>query len=411
MKRSKEKSILTKVMICMSIQYVIVVTTSLCVSFVLADIMGIKVFSPAWPITLTLIVIPGLLITILSGLWLVRWTMKPLHTLRPLMDKIASGDLHSLDFATHHYNERDGIGSLIVRFQSMAMQLKQVITGIHSLQYQLNQEIIDTIQASTQTNTNAGQVKDAIHSVAQGAEQQNIELTQVANNIDAFAGQNRKFRETSARVVSTMNELRQYIQMSEHNVQQLGHQSNKIGQIIATIHEIADQTNLLALNAAIEAARAGEVGRGFAVVADEVRKLAESSSVAAKEINIIIRNTQEETGQAVQSMSDGVRSVEQCISIATISDQEAQAMTNLVDALHHQILGISQISASHASLAEEVTATTVEILSQITNITGTLDGISASSQDLSNMINQFQFDEMTPVLANNIHQHTNAKAA
>src|SRR6202000_2302971 len=39
--------------------------------------------------------------------------------------------------------------------------------------------------------------------------------------------------------------------------------SEKIGDALRLIGDIASQTNLLALNATIEAARAGEAGRGF----------------------------------------------------------------------------------------------------------------------------------------------------
>ncbi|MFT8351817.1 methyl-accepting chemotaxis protein [Clostridium saccharoperbutylacetonicum] len=78
----------------------------------------------------------------------------------------------------------------------------------------------------------------------------------------------------------------------------------QIGQIIQVIESIAEQTNLLALNAAIEAARAGEQEKWFEVVADEVRKLAEESQASIGKIQAIIKDIQNTTNTAVDSVKN-----------------------------------------------------------------------------------------------------------
>ena len=85
-----------------------------------------------------------------------------------------------------------------------------------------------------------------------------------------------------------MADMRARVQSIAENILALSEQSQQIGEIIATVSDLADQSNLLALNAAIEASRAGEQGKGFAVVATEIRSLAEQSKAATAQVRTIL---------------------------------------------------------------------------------------------------------------------------
>lgn len=176
------------------------------------------------------------------------------------------------------------------------------------------------------------------------------------------------------KTVSVMSQIADKVQESARTVESLGARSDQIGAIIGTIEDIADQTNLLALNAAIEAARAGEQGRGFAVVADEVRALAERTSRATREISEMIKTIQSETKGAVAAMEQGVYQVEAGTMEAARSGDALRDILEHVNAVATQV---NQI----ATAAEEQTATTSEISSNMQKITMVVQQTSHGAQD------------------------------
>src|SRR5690606_25164132 len=101
--------------------------------------------------------------------------------------------------------------------------------------------------------------------------------------------------------IEGMAKIQEQMELIADTVVKLSEQSAAIGEIVATVTDLAEQSNLLAVNAAIEAARAGEHGKGFAVVAQEVKSLSDQSKQATTQVRSILNDVQKAIGSAVMA--------------------------------------------------------------------------------------------------------------
>jgi methyl-accepting chemotaxis protein len=197
------------------------------------------------------------------------------------------------------------------------------------------------------------------------------------------------------------------IETTADTVNDLQTSIKEIISLLNNIKTIAGQTNLLALNASIESARAGEQGKGFAVVAENIRGLSEQSRKIVENINKVTTIILEKSENAARISKDGEKATNEGLDIihevaSFFSDmKESYQETNEelsksmkeIEVAAKNFIEVQEQITNVASIAEENSASTQEILSiiedensQISQINTSVTQVYDLSQKLKDMV-------------------------
>lgn len=153
--------------------------------------------------------------------------------------------------------------------------------------------------------------------VAAAAEQTTANVQTVAAAAEELSSSGKEISRQIAHSASIAQSAVAQADRTNAMVEGLLEATQKIGEVMGLIQNIAGQTNLLALNATIEAARAGEAGKGFAVVAGEVKALSTQTAKATEEIADQIQAIRDATGTTAEAIREIGATIGQIDQIAT----------------------------------------------------------------------------------------------
>ncbi|MGY3230319.1 methyl-accepting chemotaxis protein [Luteibacter sp. HA06] len=300
----------------------------------------------------TAIVAVSFLLLAVVGFLLTRAVIRPLEKARGLAMSIHGGQLNN----KVPVDGTDELADTLRALSGMDDQLSSTVASIRDIAVELGGTATEIARGIDDLSQRTQEQASSLEETAASMEELSATVEQNANGANEASKMARRVLDSSTHGQSVSSE-------ASNAMLEISGASERIGEIIVLIDEIAFQTNLLALNAAVEAARAGDQGRGFAVVASEVRALAGRSAAAAKDIKALIGDTLDKVGagstlvartaDALGAIARDAQSVNDVIStIAAASSEQSVG----IGQVNNAVVALDEVTQQNATLVEEASA-------------------------------------------------------
>jgi methyl-accepting chemotaxis protein len=345
------------------------------------DIEGIRERLRVFMAVAAVILLCASLLTLLLSARLQRVISTPILALGEVARRVSERRDYSVRAVKR---SEDEVGTLTDAFNQMLTEIEARQSEIQQAHKSLLAQTGQILESVDVLSASAAQIFDFSTQMAAGAAETATAVTQTTTTVEelrqtaqASAQKAKSVADASTKAAETsqagmksaeeaaegMRRIRQQMESIADSMVRLSEQSQAIGQIIASVEDLAAQSNLLAVNAAIEAAKAGEHGRGFAVVALEIKNLAEQSRQATGQVRTILSDIQRATGAAVLATEQGTRVVEagvkqsseageSILNLAGNVSAAAQASTQIAASNQQQLVGVDQVAMAMQNIRQ-----------------------------------------------------------
>ena len=278
---------------------------------------------------------------------LARALATPLRALSNAAERLAAGDL-TVELPPQARRDEAGVlgrtfGEMIQRLREMMREIGDGVAVLASSASEITASTAQVAASSAQTASAVAETSATAEEVKQTVKVASDKAAQVRDAAQRSAESSQGGLQAMNQSIEAMHQIQQQMEAMGKDMLRLADQGMAIGEIIATVNDLADQSNLLSVNAAIEAARAGEEGAGFRVVAQEIRSLAEQSKQATVQVKALLGDIQKATSSAVMATEQTTRAVRSGVNL---SEDAARSIRAMADTIQESAQAAAQIAAS-----------------------------------------------------------------